>query len=368
MQISPRDFLANVNATTFGKVITDRTLRRRRAELGGDPAKLDVGSYLSHLVERLQAKRARSEVATYDAKKEAARERSAEKSKSGRDIGALPPVVDPERKEACRLDLRLYLETYHADVFVDPWSDDHLEVIAAMQTAISTGGQFALAMPRGSGKTSLTECAALWAILYGHRRFVVTIGSDAEAAGQLLESIKSQCEHNDLLLEDFPEACAPIRALEGIVHRCKGQLYQGEPTAIEWKAKKIVFATIPGTACSGAIVVARGLTGRIRGLKHITAAGQSLRPDLAIPDDPQTDESANSIDQTNKRERIIFGAVMGLAGPGRSIAVIVPCTIIAHNDLAQRLLDRKRHPEFHGIRKQLMYAHPTNVGLWEKYF
>jgi len=34
---------------------------------------------------------------------------------------------------------------------------------------------FAFAMPRGSGKTALARCAALWAILYGYRPFVCVI-------------------------------------------------------------------------------------------------------------------------------------------------------------------------------------------------
>lgn len=368
MKIAPGEFLARVNATPLGKVISERTLRRHRQELGSDASDVDVGLYLAHLAERFQRKQEAAAAATYEDKKEKARERSKKVSFEGRDCGPLPEVCDPDRKEACRHDLKLFLEQYLADVFLNEWSDDHIKVIAAMQETILTGAQFALAMPRGSGKTSLTEGAAIWAILYGHRRFVVIIGSDAEAAGELLESVKTQFEHNETLYEDFPEVCHPIRALEGITHRCKGQLFNGESTAIKWQTNQVIFPTIPGSAASGAVIKVRGLTGRIRGMKHITAAGESLRPDFVILDDPQTDESAFSLDQTNKRERTIAGAVLGLAGPGKSVAAVMLCTIIAHNDLAHRLLDREKNPEWHGIRTQLMYALPTDLALWEKYF
>jgi len=60
-----------------------------------------------------------------------------------------------------------------------------------------------MAMPRGSGKTSLCETACLWAMLYGHRDFVALIGSDEEHAAQMLDSIKAELENNDRLLDDF---------------------------------------------------------------------------------------------------------------------------------------------------------------------
>ena len=89
---------------------------------------------------------------------------------------------------------------------------------------------------------------------------------------------------------------------------------------------------------SGAILKVAGITGRIRGMKHQTAAGESFRPDLVILDDPQTDESARSLWQCQARESILAGAVLGLAGPGRKISSIMPCTVIKPGDMADRIL------------------------------
>jgi len=65
-------------------------------------------------------------------------------------------------------------------------------------------------MARGSGKTSLVECACIWAVLYGHRDFGCLIGSDESHAMDMLDSIKMELDANELLAADFPEVIYPI--------------------------------------------------------------------------------------------------------------------------------------------------------------
>ena len=74
--------------------------------------------------------------------------------------------------------------------------------------------------------------------------------------------------------------------------------------------------------------------------------GKKVRPDCCVIDDPQSDESARSPIQNQVRETILSGAVLGLAGPGKKIAAIMPCTVIRPDDMADRILDRQRHPEW----------------------
>ena len=85
-----------------------------------------------------------------------------------------------------------------------------------------------------------------------------------------------------------------------------------------------MLPTIPGSNASGAIIKVAGITGRIRGMKFKRADGHSVRPSLVVLDDPQTDESARSISQCATRESILAGAVLGLAGPGKKIAGVMP--------------------------------------------
>ncbi len=304
---------------------------------------------------------------SYERHKAAAGKRQAALSLAGRDIGDLPEVANPLRKASAERDFRAFCDSYFPHTFCLPWSPDHLKVIGKIQTAVLDGGLFALAMPRGSGKTSLCEVACVWAMLYGHREFVCLVGPEEGSAVQMLDSIKIEFETNDLLEEDFPEAVFPIKKLDGIANRCKGQLCHGEQTRITWTEKEIILPTIAGSKASGVIVKVAGITGRVRGMKHKRPDGKSVRPELVIIDDPQTDESSRSPSQCATREGILSKAILGLAGPGKKISGIMPCTVIEAGDMADNILDRKKHPEWNGERTKMVYAFPTNDRLWQQY-
>lgn len=304
----------------------------------------------------------------YEAHKAEMARRNREASAAGRDIGDIPEVSDPDRRESCRMDFRLFCETYFHDSFSLKWSDDHLKCISKIEQCVLVGGLFALAMPRGSGKSSLSEAAAVWAMLYGHREFVCLVGATETAALEMLESIRTEIESNELLDADFPEVCYPISKLEGIVSRANGQTVHGDRTRITWTANEIVLPTVKDSVSSGIIVRCAGITGRIRGMRYKRSDGRSVRPDLVIVDDPQTRDSARSLSQNRTRERILSGDILGLAGPGRKIAGIMPCTVIERGDMADVILDRDKHPEWNGERCKMLYAMPSHMELWEEYF
>ncbi len=366
----PADVVRLLNTTELGVVLDERQLYRHRSRAGfriGDGKRVDLLRYLGWLVDQVHGPQDEKPVADYEAKKEAARSRNAAIARAGRDIAPMPEVVDAQRKDDARTSFRSFCETYFPLTFSLGWSEDHLRVIAKIEQAVLHGGLFAMAMPRGSGKTTLAECACLWAMLYGHRDFVCLIGSDEAHAQGMLESIKTELEANDLLADDFPEVCHPIRSLEGIANRCSGQLFNGKRTQIGWTASEIVLPTIEGSDASGAIIRVAGITGRIRGMKFKRPDGHTVRPSLVILDDPQTDESARSLSQCANRERIIAGAVLGLAGPGKKISGIMPCTVIRPGDMADSVLDRDRHPEWNGERTRMVLTFPSNDKLWDQY-
>ena len=289
------------------------------------------------------------------------------------------------RRAKAAVNFQYFCEAYFPQSFHLEWSEDHLKVLRKIEQAVLHGGLFAMAMPRGSGKTTICECACIWAVLNGHREFVCLIGSDEGHAMDMLESIKTELDANDLLLADYPEICHPIQSLDGIANRCNGQLYQGERTHIGWTAKQLVLPTILPRAWdedealalfvredgrsrgSGAIIKVAGITGRIRGMKFKRPDGKSVRPGLVVLDDPQTDESARSISQCQQRESILAGAVLGLAGPGQKISGIMPCTVIRPGDMADRILNRDHHPQWQGQRTRMVYAFPTDTKLWDRY-
>ncbi len=372
-KLKPAELCRLLNSTLLGEVISERQLHRHRTRAGyrvGDGKTVDLFRYVAWLVSIRHAPKpqpAEDQLTGYDAMRERARARNIALSLSGRNIGELPEIVDPDRKASCERDFRRFCEAYFPRTFHLPWSDDHLKVVAKIEQAVLEGGLFAMAMPRGSGKSTLCETACLWAMLYGHREFVALVGADEEHAASMLESIKAELENNELLLEDFPDVVYPIHCLEGIHQRAGGQLYQGKPTHIGWTARKIVLPTIGDSKASGAVIRVAGITGRIRGMKYKRPDGHSVRPSLVLIDDPQTDESARSPSQCANRERILAGAILGLAGPGKKIAGLMTLTVVRPDDMADRILDREEHPQWQGERTKMVYAFPTNDALWARY-
>ena len=271
-RLKPAELVRLLNSTPQGQALDDRRLREQRSLAGfriGDDRTVDLFRYVAWL----WAERARKAkpAQAYEAKKEQSRRRSLDQVASGQDIGELPPVKDPDRRAACERNFRLCCERYFPLTFPLAWSKDHLKVIGKIEKAVLGGGLFALAMPRGSGKTSLAIAAAIWALLYGHREFVALIAATEGLAAALLDGIRVELEHNDLLCEDFPEVCYVIRQLEGINQR--RLRYRGEVVAMGFTSKRILLPCMPGSKASGGIVRVAGITGSIRGMNASKLAG-----------------------------------------------------------------------------------------------
>ncbi len=386
--LKPSELVRLLNSTPLGEVTSERQLYRDRQRAGyrvGEGTRVDLVRYTAWLAWERHNPEPEQPAESYDHHKDRTARRSAELSAAGRDIGELPAIVDSERRLRAAMNFQYFCEAYFPQSFHLAWSPDHLKVLRKIEQAVLHGGLFAMAMPRGSGKTTICECACIWAVLNGHREFVCLIGSDEGHAMDMLESIKTELDANELLLADYPEVCQPIQALDGIANRCNGQLYQGNRTHIGWTAKYIVLPTLAPQGWvdnemlrplvrddarsrgSGAIIKVAGITGRIRGMKFKRPDGKSVRPNLVVLDDPQTDESARSVSQCQQRESILAGAVLGLAGPGHKISGIMPCTVIRPGDMADRILNRDHHPSWQGERTKMVYAFPTDTKLWDHY-
>lgn len=298
--------------------------------------------------------------------KDAARKRKERAAKA--DLNELSACANPKRRSSCEMDLRLALETYMPDRFGWSWSDDHLEIIAALQHVILEGGQLVVVCPRGTGKTTILEGATWWATAYGHRTYVVPVLACGRDATQFLDGIKSLWETNEAIAEDFPEIAEPIRASGGVTLRAKRLTVNGQPAHMEYSTSRIVYPWVDGAPGRGAIIEPKSIDGAIRGLKHSLPDGRVKRPDLALPDDLQTDKSAASDTQIRTRLRNLSKAVLGLGGPGKSIACIMLGTIIAKDDVVDQLL---HNPEYHawaGRRMQMIYDWPdAQDTLWQQY-
>ena len=306
----------------------------------------------------------------YDRHKARNARRQREQTRSGQEIGPLPPIQNPAEREACRYNFRRWLLRYCPEPFELAFGENHEELIRKIQDCVLRGEIMAIAMPRGSGKTTLCELACLWAILYGHSRFTLLVHANEEKAAEALSHIKEELETNDRLLADFPEACYPIRKLGGRANLAKGQLLDGLPTRMEWGkgGSEIRLPSVAGSDSDGAVIVSEGVFSAVRGANKRHHSGQRMRPDLMLIDDPQTDQSARSREECAARLRVITKGLMGCFGPNKKRAGLVPCTVLEKGDVADTLLNRELNPKFNGVRYKALYGKTERLDLWLQYW
>lgn len=328
-------------------------------------------------------------------KREVQRQRAARVQAAGRDFGAVKPIADIERRESCRFNFRKFCETYNEKAFYLGWADYHLEAIARIEEVVLHGAMYAYAVPRGGGKTTLARMAGLWATSYAHKRYAFLIGSTGPKAEKLLASIKMWVRYLPKYIEDFPEISQSAIELGGRGNAAGGQLCQGESTLITWSKDEYVLPTVPPppnldltsypdyvdrngvlipekalwAPTSGSRFKTSGITGEgIRGAVETTIEGEELRPDLVLPDDPQTDESAGSTKQNQDRYELITGAIKGMKGPDKKLSMMMPCTKIKPGDMVSVVLDRQRNPLFRGSCRAMLEPMPSDLTAWEPYF
>lgn len=297
------------------------------------------------------------------------RERKRRKAAAANEIGAIPKPKNPRRRERCRTSLLLFLNEYctGAGGFLNtPPAPRMVPIIESMQEVVLHGGRREIMMARAHGKSSFVKGACLWALLYGHRRFLVAVAARAGDAASMIADIWTLLETGENIAADFPEACLPVRALGGIMQRAANQTCNGERTRIAKNRERIELPTIAGSVCSGAIMVARGFTAKARGLVK-----GSQRPDLLVLDDLQDEKMARNPRSVAEAIETLEGAFMGLGGHTRQIAAFMTATPIAPDDLAEQYANRKGWLTF---RYPMVVSWPACFGakggsdLWRKYF
>jgi len=265
-----------------------------------------------------------------------------------------------------------FLKTYFEQEFYLEFSQNQEEIIKTLSRAIECRGDQALAALRGGGKTIIIECLCIKWINYGILRFPLICAATGADAARMLANIKHRYETNDLLLEDFPEICHPVRELKGATQRANTQTVDGTRTYMKWGADHVVFPTVKGSKASGSVIATRGLDSAVRGLRY-----NNLRPDLVVIDDPETEKAANrekKIQEGTHRsishstlENIIEKDLAGVSGRGRSISRVLLCTIPNRKSLSARFTDPSVKPSWKGRRLKWFEQMPVREDLWERY-
>lgn len=292
---------------------------------------------------------------------------------------AIPACEDPALRATLEADTVAWLRYVFQDdgeieaPFSHPFSPQHLEIIAALDTAIDVGGDQAIAASRGEGKSTLTERVALKAVLQGRVRFAAIFGATGPLAANSLEEIKLALETNNYLLALYPEVCVPIRALENIPQRAgamilsgnrhdNGAVFEEADADFEWTGREVTLPRTPGAPAAGATISTRGLDGAVRGLKK-----KGRRPDIAIIDDPDDEETARSEEQTKKLKKKIDRAIAGLGSQSKPIARVLLTTLQTNTSVSAIFTDPAQKPSWKGKRFKFLAKKPARGDLWDKF-
>lgn len=210
---------------------------------------------------------------------------------------AKPSNKKNRRIAACEFDVEKFARTYLSHHFNKPFCELHHYIFSRIDTEPPPAGKReALIAPRKFGKTTIINLALpLQELAYQRKRFVLLIGESAGAAEGNLATITQELETNELLLQDFPHL-APAKDP-------KGQL-------VKWTDRQLVLA-------NHATLMAKGMGSRMRGVKY-----RAARPDLAIVDDPESPETADTFLKRRRHKRWFGGTFLGLGTDNWDIYVI----------------------------------------------
>ena len=275
----------------------------------------------------------------------------------------IPAVVNEKRREAALADPVRFLLTYFPERYTIDFGRHHLKMIEEIVGRARYGGRQAIAAPRGSGKSELAKGLLIYLLLAEVVRFPIIGAATGVLARRIFKDIRSRFASNDLLFEDFPEVCAPVRALDGAPQRAARQHVAGELTGIVWTSNDYIqLPATPGSTYGGAKLSFFGLDSAFRGTNI-----DGDRPDFVLVDDPETQESARSPQQVEQREESLDRDISGLVGQDGRLAIVVLTTVQNSTSLSARLTDRKVKPSYNGLRFGMIEKWPKNMPLWEEY-
>lgn len=300
-------------------------------------------------------------------------ERKAAARAAQRDL-ALRVPVNVERRLACLDDSELFLTTYFPDVFYESFTADRRDMHQSIVRAAMYGGDQAIAGSRGEGKTKLAIYTALYLTMRGLSRFPIVIGKNQRKSEAELRTVREKLQQSPLLLEDFPELCLPFQAVGGWSSRARMQTVAGRYTNLKIAADHIIFPTVTAdmlppewpddvpSVSTGQIVASVGIDGGIRGTNY-----RDVRPDIAIIDDIEDRQAADSEALIAKNDEIIEQDIGGLAASAERVARVFLCTIQNRKCIAFRYTDPKQKPSWKGKRYRKMIRSPDRMDLVQEY-
>ena len=277
------------------------------------------------------------------------------------DIKPIPKVRDRARRERCAASLVEFAREYCGTVFERAPSAKLEDYARQIQSAIEGAGQIHVRMARGAGKTTWVKAALAWGLVTGRLHYTVVFAASAQLAAAIVADVWGVFESGGAFAEDWPEVAWPIEKAGGLPQRFAAQHYGGQRTAMRRNRAEIVLPTLPGSQCSGGVLVARGAGSKTRGLVR-----GKRRPDFVLLDDLQSREDAANVERIAKLSAWIDGDVQGLAG-ARLLNAVMTSTPIVAGDLSEQYADPAAHPEWKLVEYRLLDGEPEHADLWQEY-
>lgn len=288
----------------------------------------------------------------------------------------IPQCRNPRRRELCLEDPERFLRTYLAKKFRQPFGRVHSRIVETIHDRAITGGKKAIAAPRGRGKSTIVKGMNIYLTARELVRFIVPICATTKLAGRIYKDYRDEWGKNELLYQDFPEICAPVRELEGAPQRAGRQHIDGHLTMINWSATDFLrLPRVPGDAndylkslgrewspYGGVKMTFAGLDAAFRGLNI-----DDDRPDFLIIDDPETRESAKSHEQIEDRKDITQKDIEGLEGQDKPIAIVMITTLQNTFCYSAQFTDPEQMPAWEGERYGWVESWPERMDLWDDY-
>ena len=211
-----------------------------------------------------------------------------------------------------------------------PESQMHADLKLRLQEIATTRGALEnWRAPRGNAKSTILSLAyPLYCICFNLERFICLVSDTHNQSKQFLSDIKVELDHNELLREDFPLACA------------RGS---------KWSDVEVVTGNNIKLQCFG-------MRGKIRGAKF-----GNWRPTLIIIDDPENDESVVSPRQRERALTWVQKSCMKCGVPDYTNIVMVG-TVLNGECLVEKAMTMAgwRTRTYASIVKW-----PTKMDLWD---
>jgi hypothetical protein len=297
--------------------------------------------------------------------RDAARQRE---NTSARNDLYIPDIKEPNRREDCEADDCLWLRTYCADVFYNPFTPHQNKIIADCAEALRYGTQKCKAAPRGDGKTSIVKYLTLKYSLKRQVLFPLNLAATAEKAKKTLASLKRRlASRSDTpLAQDYPLECHVARYVDPWPSRARNVTANGRrPIHVEWGATWFIIPTWENEEPLGPILLSLGITSdELQGCNIY-----DRRPDFVTLDDLDSRDSLASEDGVvaEKIEEAVDKTVAGLGGQSRRLGQFMLCTITSRESAAFKYSDARLKPSWSGERIAAIIEWPEAKDRWQEY-